>query len=67
MERAWRGVTERIDDAGGLVDCCTDTGAQDDLQAYLDRPAVFGRDNRGGSMAMWFALEMEQLRRSQGK
>ena len=67
VERAWRGVTERIDDAGGLVDCCTDTGAQDSLQAYLDRPAVFGRDNRGGSMAMWFALEMEQLRRSPGK
>ena len=67
VNRAWRGVTERIDDAGGLVDCCTDTGAQDSLQAYLDRPAVFGRDNRGGSVAMWFALEMEQLRRSQGK
>ena len=67
VDRAWRGVTERIDDAGGLVDCCTDTGAQDSLQAYLDRPAVFGRDNRGGGMAMWFALEMEQLRRSQGK
>ena len=67
VDRAWRGVTERIDDAGGLVDCCTDTGAQDSLQAYLDRPAVFGHDNRGGSMAMWFALEMEQLRRSQGK
>ena len=67
VDRAWRGVTERIDDAGGLVDCCTDTGAQDSLQAYLDRPAIFGRDNRGGSMAMWFALEMEQLRRSQGK
>ena len=67
VDRAWRGVTERIDDAGGLIDCCTDTGAQDSLQAYLDRPAVFGGDNRGGSMAMWFALEMEQLRRSQGK
>ena len=67
VDRAWRGVTERIDDAGGLVDCCTDTGAQDSLQAYLDRPAVFGRDNRGGSMAMWFALEMEQLRRAQGR
>jgi hypothetical protein len=67
VDRAWRGVTERIDDAGGLVDCCTDTGAQDGLQAYLDRPAVFGRDNRGGSMAMWFALEMEQLRRAQAR
>ena len=65
VDRAWRAVTERIDDAGGLIDCCTDTGVQDSLQAYLDRPAIFGRDNRGGGMAMWFALEMEQLRRSQ--
>jgi rhamnogalacturonyl hydrolase YesR len=28
IERAWQGVGERIDDAGGLVDCCTNTGVQ---------------------------------------
>ncbi|MBM3226553.1 MAG: hypothetical protein FJZ47_22545, partial [Candidatus Tectomicrobia bacterium] len=64
LDLAWQGVVERIDDAGGLVDCCTNTGAQENLQAYIDRPAIFGRDDRGGSMAMWFALEMEQLART---
>jgi rhamnogalacturonyl hydrolase YesR len=63
IDLAWQGVTERIDDAGGLVDCCTNTGVQENLQAYLDRPAIFGRDDRGGAMALWFAVEMEQLAR----
>jgi rhamnogalacturonyl hydrolase YesR len=64
IDLAWQGVAERIDDAGGLVDCCTNTGVQESLQAYLDRPAIFGRDDRGGAMALWFALEMEQLARA---
>jgi rhamnogalacturonyl hydrolase YesR len=64
IDRAWQGVAERIDDSGGLVDCCTNTGAQENLQAYIDRPAIFGRDDRGGAMALWFALEMEQLART---
>ena len=46
MERAWQGVAERIDDTGGLIDCCTNTGVQSSRQAYLDRPAIFGRDDR---------------------
>jgi rhamnogalacturonyl hydrolase YesR len=64
LERAWQGVVERIDDAGGLVDCCTNTGVQENVQAYIDRPAIFGRDARGGAIALWFALEMEQLART---
>jgi len=64
VDLAWQGVAERIDDAGGLVDCCTNTGVQESLQAYIDRPAIFGRDDRGGAMALWFALEMEQLART---
>src|SRR5262245_15574152 len=64
INRAWQGVSERIDEVGGLVDCCTNTGVQESLQAYLDRPAIFGRDDRGGAMALWFALEMEQLART---
>jgi rhamnogalacturonyl hydrolase YesR len=67
VERAWQGVSERIDDAGGLVDCCTNTGVQNGLQAYIDRPAIFGRDDRGGAMAMWFAMEVEQLERWRGR
>jgi rhamnogalacturonyl hydrolase YesR len=64
IDLAWQGVAERIDDTGGLVDCCTNTGVQDSLQAYIDRPAIFGDDERGGSMALWFALEREQLART---
>jgi rhamnogalacturonyl hydrolase YesR len=67
IDLAWQGVSERIDDAAGLVDCCTNTGVQENLQAYLDRPAIFGRDDRGGALAMWFALEYEQLRRTRGR
>jgi unsaturated rhamnogalacturonyl hydrolase len=64
IDRAWQGVAERIDDTGGLVDCCTNTGVQENVQAYLDRPAIFGRDDRGGAMALWFAVELEQLART---
>jgi unsaturated rhamnogalacturonyl hydrolase len=63
LELAWQGVSERIDDAGGLVDVCTGTGVQKSLRDYLDRPAVFGLDDRGGSLALWFAAEMEQFLR----
>ncbi len=62
LDLAWQGITERIDEAGGIVDACTNTGVQEDLRAYLDRPAVFGHDDRSGSFALWLALEMAQLR-----
>ena len=62
LDLAWQGITERIDDGGGIVDACTNTGVQENLRAYLDRPAVFGRDDRSGSFALWLALEMAQLR-----
>ena len=58
---AWQGVTERIDDTGGVVDACTNTGVQRSVRDYLDRPAIFGRDDRSGAMALWFATEMMQL------
>ena len=61
MDRAWQAVLERIDDDGGLVDCCTNTGVQQSLQDYFDRPAIFGHDDRGGAMALWFATEYIQL------
>lgn len=61
LERAWQGVVERIDDDGGVVDACTNTGVQANLRAYLERPAIFGRDDRSGAMALWFALEMARL------
>lgn len=63
LERAWSAASERIDDEGGLVDVCTGTGVQTGTKEYLDRPAEFGFDHRGGSMALWFAIEVERLRR----
>ena len=62
VDLAWQGAVERIDDSGGIIDACTNTGVQDSLRDYLDRPAVFGRDDRSGSMALWFALELIRLR-----
>ena len=63
LQLAWQGVSERIDDEGNVVDSCTGTGVQENVRGYLDRPAIFGYDDRGGSMAIWFAVEMERLLR----
>jgi hypothetical protein len=32
--------------------------------AAMDRPAIFGRDDRSGGMALWFAVEMERYSRA---
>jgi rhamnogalacturonyl hydrolase YesR len=63
IELAWQGVKERIDDQGKVADACISTGVQQDLSAYLDRTAIFGHDDRSGSLALWFAVEMERLER----
>ena len=65
LESAWQGVSERVDDQGNVVDGCTGTGVQTSVKEYLDRPAIFGFDDRTGSMALWFAVEMERWRRHQ--
>ena len=62
-EACWRALSERIDDEGGVVDGCISTGVMPDMRAYLDRTAVNGHDDRTGSLALWFACEMERLRR----
>lgn len=58
LKRCWNAASESIGDDGGLVDVCAGTGPQFSVREYLDRPAVSGLDDRGGAMAMWFALEM---------
>ena len=63
LRMAWQGVSERVDDNGDVVDACISTGVQENLRDYLHRPAVFGFDDRSGSMALWFAVEMERLSR----
>lgn len=65
-ELAWQGVSERISASADLVDPCDGTGTDPGVRYYLDRPAVFGFNDRGGSMAIWFATELESLRREVG-
>ena len=60
---AWDGCSKRISDTADLVDVCTGTGFQTKRSDYLYRAAEYGYDDRGGSMALWFATEMEMLNR----
>jgi len=61
IDRAWRGVAAHIAEDGAVVDASTSTGAGETKQYYLDRAAVFGPDERGGAMALWAAVEMDEL------
>ena len=63
VDLAWQGVAERVDDLGNVVDGCASTGVQNNVRDYLDRPAIFGFDDRSGGMALWFAVEAERLDR----
>lgn len=61
LRLAWQGVSERIDEEGNVVDACISTGVQPGIREYLDRPAVFGLDDRSGGLALWLAVELERL------
>ena len=63
VDLAWQAVAQRVDDVGNVVDGCASTGVQNNVREYLDRPAIFGFDDRSGGMALWFAVEMERLDR----
>ena len=63
IDRAWRGIAAHIAEDGAVVDVSTSTGAGETKQYYLDRTAIFGPDDRGGAMALWAAMEMDELRR----
>jgi rhamnogalacturonyl hydrolase YesR len=58
VEKAWRAVKARTGADGKLVNVCTGTGKQKTLRAYLERPAINGRDDRGGAMGLLFATEL---------
>ena len=61
IEKAWRAVLGRISlDGSELNGCCTGTGKQKNLEAYLKRKEIHGRDERGGAMALLFATEMSK-------
>ncbi|MBD3675269.1 MAG: glycoside hydrolase family 88 protein [Planctomycetaceae bacterium] len=51
IERSIPAITARISPEGELFDVCTGTGKQKNLQAYYDRTAILGKDERGGAMA----------------
>ncbi|MFG0332110.1 MAG: glycoside hydrolase family 88 protein [Maioricimonas sp. JB049] len=56
--RAWEAIKLRVGPDGRLFDVCTGTGKQSRLRDYLDRPAILGRDERGGAMALMVTTEM---------
>jgi rhamnogalacturonyl hydrolase YesR len=58
VDRAWQAIRERSTADGRLVNVCTGTGKQKTLQDYFDRPAINGRDDRGGAMGLLFATEL---------
>jgi rhamnogalacturonyl hydrolase YesR len=58
VDLAWRAIEQRTGSGGMLVNVCTGTGKQQTLQAYFDRPAIQGRDDRGGAMGLLFTTEL---------
>jgi rhamnogalacturonyl hydrolase YesR len=58
IRRAWESVNARVADDGALFDVCTGTGKQKTERDYFERPAIQGKDDRGGAMALLFAVEM---------
>ena len=56
----WNGVKARVTETGDVVDGCTGTGALETEQDYVVREALSGYDDRTGSLALWFAVEMMQ-------
>ena len=61
IDRAWKAMLARTASNGDLMDVCESTNKQATLQDYLHREAIFGRDIRGGGMAMIFSTEMAGL------
>jgi len=58
IRRGWYAIRSRVAADGGLVDVCTGTGKQRSLRDYYDRPAILGRDPRGGAMSLLVATEI---------
>ncbi len=58
IQKAWEGVVSRTSPTGELRDVCESTGKFPSREDYLKRKMIRGRDNRGGSLALFFAVEM---------
>ena len=61
VESAWRGVSEGIGPNGEVTRVCVGTGPLASIEEYRIRDSVTGFDDRGGAMALWFAVEMLRL------
>ena len=61
LSSLWNGTKARVTEAGDVVDGCTGTGALETEQDYIVREALSGYDDRTGSLALWFAVEMMQF------
>ena len=57
IDRVWLAVQLRIASDGKVSDVCEGTGTQKTLEDYLQRKSIHGFDDRGGAMALLFALE----------
>ena len=55
--------TQAVSGQTAMVDASTSTGAEKSKQYYLNRTSIFGPDDRGGAMAWWAAIEIDELRR----
>ena len=58
LDRAWDAVLIRTSKDGEFINACASTGKMPSLEAYLERPAIMGKDDRAGGMVMLFASEM---------
>ena len=58
LDKAWNAVLIRSSLSGEFIDVCTSTGKLQSLDAYLDRLAIFARDDRAAGMIMNLANEM---------
>lgn len=61
VDRAWSGISDRISERGELEHVCVGTGPLATLDEYVTRSYTDGFDDRGGAMALWFAVEMARL------
>jgi unsaturated rhamnogalacturonyl hydrolase len=58
LDRIWHAVLLRTSFSSEFIDVCASTGKLESLDAYLDRLAISGRDDRAGGMIMNLAVEL---------
>ena len=66
VDKAWAGLSMRIGPSGELEHACVGTGPLATLDEYKNRSYSDGLDDRGGAMALWFAVELAQLEAETG-